>query len=157
MLDVCRRRGHEPTFHQLGGTYVEAGWEVERLLADADVDLCFDPGHLMIGGVTPTEALEEAWSGRDQPRAHEGRAPGGDLTAPRAPRRHGRALSVRERHLAFGQGDANIRAIVHALVDAGYSGWIVVEQDFVPRSHEDLARASADQEANLRFLRHTGV
>ena len=157
MLDVCRRRGHEPTFHQHGGTYVEAGWEVERLLADADVDLCFDPGHLMIGGVTPTEALE-AWSGRIN-HVHMKDARQAVISQLR-----GRHADMAEHYrcgsdifCAFGQGDANIRAIVHALVDAGYSGWIVVEQDFVPRSHEDLARASADQEANLRFLRHTGV
>ena len=59
----CRDRGFEPTFHPHAGTYIEAGWEIERLLESSDVGICFDPGHLLIGGVDPARALA-SWGAR---------------------------------------------------------------------------------------------
>jgi inosose dehydratase len=157
VLEICRERGHEPAFHPHGGTYVEAAWEVDRLLADLDIGLCLDPGHLMIGGAAPLEVLA-AWAERIN-HIHIKDA------------RQAAIAELRERHAdmaehyrcgseifcALGRGDANIPEIVQGLIDGGYSGWIVVEQDFVPRSRDDVARASADQEANRQFLRDLGL
>ena len=45
--------GYEPTFHHETGTYVEAPWEIERVLELSDIGLCLDTGHLLLGGGDP--------------------------------------------------------------------------------------------------------
>jgi inosose dehydratase len=57
VLIRCRDRGYEPTFHHETGTFVEAPWEIERMLELTDVGLCLDTGHLLIGGGDPVACL----------------------------------------------------------------------------------------------------
>ena len=59
----CRERGYEPTFHHHTATYVEAQWEIERMLELSDVGLCLDTGHLLLGRGDPLVALRE-WRDR---------------------------------------------------------------------------------------------
>ena len=59
----CRDRGYEPTFHHETGTYVEAPWEIERVLELSDIGLCLDTGHLLLGGGDPVRALSD-WGSR---------------------------------------------------------------------------------------------
>ena len=40
--DLARTRGFEPTFHHHTATFVEAPWEIERLLELTDVGLLLD-------------------------------------------------------------------------------------------------------------------
>src|SRR6202022_3110639 len=58
-LRLCRERGYEPTFHHHAGTYVEAPWEIEELLARSDIGLCLDTGHLALGGGDPVRAISD--------------------------------------------------------------------------------------------------
>ena len=53
VLARCRDRGYEPTFHPETGTYVEAQWEIERVLEVSDVGLCLETGHMLLGGGDP--------------------------------------------------------------------------------------------------------
>src|SRR5262245_30152311 len=46
VLARCRDRGYEPTFHHETGTFVEAPWEIERVLELTEIGLCLDTGHL---------------------------------------------------------------------------------------------------------------
>ncbi|MFM8351956.1 MAG: TIM barrel protein, partial [Actinomycetales bacterium] len=55
----CRDRGYEPTFHHETGTFVEAPWEIERVLQVSDIGLCLDTGHFLIGGGDPLAALRQ--------------------------------------------------------------------------------------------------
>ena len=59
----CRDRGYEPTFHHETGTYVEAPWEIERVLELSDIGLCLDTGHLLLAGGDPVKALSD-WGSR---------------------------------------------------------------------------------------------
>ena len=59
----CRDRGYEPTFHHHTATYVEAQWEIERLLEVSDVGLCLDTGHLLLGRGEPVTAIR-TWADR---------------------------------------------------------------------------------------------
>ena len=61
--DRCRERGYEPTFHHHTATYVEAQWEIERMLEVSDVGLCLDTGHLLLGRGDPLVALRD-WRDR---------------------------------------------------------------------------------------------
>ena len=63
VLNRCRDRGYEPTFHHETGTYVEAPWEIERVLELTDVGLCLDTGHLLLGGGDPVSAVAQ-WGSR---------------------------------------------------------------------------------------------
>src|SRR2546428_11900990 len=63
IVQRCRDRGCEPAFHHETGTYVEAPWEIDRVLELTDVGLCLDTGHLILGGGDPVSAVRD-WGGR---------------------------------------------------------------------------------------------
>ena len=56
---------------------------------------------------------------------------------------------------AFTFGD--IDAFLAVLRAAGWSGWLVVEQDTLPTTSERFARAAEDQRANRAFLAERGL
>src|SRR5262249_3996558 len=53
--DIAATYGLRTVLHPHMGTYVETQVEVERFLADSDLPLCLDTGHLLIGGTDPVE------------------------------------------------------------------------------------------------------
>jgi inosose dehydratase len=57
VIERCRDRGYEPTFHPETGTHVEAPWEIERVLEVSDVGLCLETGHMLLGGGDPVAML----------------------------------------------------------------------------------------------------
>jgi inosose dehydratase len=154
--DLARARDFEPTFHHHTATFVEAPWEIERLLELTDVGLLLDTGHLALGGGDPTEALR-SWGERiNHVHVKDVRndilagviADGADM--PEAWRR-----GV---FCELGTGDVDLDAFFAELSNSGYSGWLVVEQDMVPQSPEDAAEAEAAQVRNRTWLwEHAGI
>jgi inosose dehydratase len=58
----------------------------------------------------------------------------------------------------LGQGDVDLPAFFGALREAGYDGWVVVEQDRIPRADEKLRESAEAQVRNRRWLReYAGV
>jgi inosose dehydratase len=155
VLRRCRDRGYEPTFHNETGTYVEAPWEIERMLELSDAQLCLDTGHYLVGGGDPVEAAC-AWAGRinqlhvkDASRAIvEAIVVDGDPVE---------AVWSREAFPPLGKGDVDVDGVLAVLRDTGWSGWLVVEQDTLPRTPERFAQAAADQRANRQFLHARGL
>jgi len=133
---------------------VETPEEVERLLDLTDVGICLDTGHLLLAGGDPLTALE-AWAGRiTQVHIKDARR---DLHAhARADQADLTELVRRGGFCALGQGDLDVTAFAAALLNAGYTGWVVIEQD-APRTGQDLNRILADQRANRTVLRETGL
>jgi inosose dehydratase len=154
--DLARNRGFEPTFHHHAATFVEAPWEIERLLELTDVGLLLDTGHLTLGGGEATEALH-AWSGRINhlhvKDVHR------DVLA--GVIEDGAEMLEAWRRGVFcelGTGDVDLAGFFGALSRSPYSGWLVVEQDMVPRSAQDVADAVAAQERNRAWLQeHAGL
>jgi inosose dehydratase len=154
VLERCRARGYEPTFHHHAGTYVEAPWEIERLLDLTDVGLCLDTGHLLLGGGDPLAALRD-WGQRinhlhlkDARRDTiaaivEARAPVGEIWR-------------RQAFCRLGTGDLEVEAVLGAIAELGYSGWLVVEQDTLPNP-DHPRQPLEDQVANRAFLRALGL
>jgi len=149
--DLAHTRGFEPTFHHHTATFVEAPWEIERLLELTDVGLLLDTGHLALGGGDPTEALRD-WGERiNHLHVKDVRndvlagviADGADM--PEAWRR-----GV---FCELGTGDVDLDTFFAEVARSQYSGWLVVEQDMVPQSPEDAADAEADQIRNRAWLR----
>ena len=150
--DRTRERGFEPTFHHHMGTAVQTPAEVERLLELTDVGLLLDTGHLTAGGGDPLQALRD-WGGRIN------------------------HVHVKDVHLAMlgegvdwdeawrggvfcelGTGDADPAPVLAALQASGYSGWLVVEQDWVPGPDDDPRPQMDAQARNRQWLRvHAGL
>jgi inosose dehydratase len=151
----CRERGYEPTFHNETGTYVEAPWEIQRMLDVSDIGLCLDTGHLLIGGGDPVTALR-SWADRIN-HVHlkdARRAVLDQITADRAPTTE---IWEREVFPPLGTGDLDVDGVLAQLREMNYEGWLVVEQDSFPRTKERFDRAASDQRANREYLRQRGL
>jgi inosose dehydratase len=154
--ELARERGFEPTFHHHTGTYVEAPWEIERLLELTDVGLLLDTGHLLLGGGDPLQGLRD-WLGRiDHVHAkdvrldvlHEAISDGADM-----PECWRRGVFCE-----LGAGDVDLESFFAKLETSGYSGWLVVEQDWIPGPGDDGTRPAAAQARNRRWLsEHVGL
>jgi inosose dehydratase len=155
VLARCRDRGYEPTFHHETGTYVEAPWEVERVLEISDANLCLDTGHFLIGGGDPVAFLEQ-WAGRIN-QVHLKDARRAAMATVVEDGEPVEAVWTREVFPRLGQGDLDVDAVLGLLRSGGYTGWLVVEQDTLPRTPERFAQAAADQVANREFLRQRGL
>lgn len=152
---LCRERGYEPTFHHHAGTYVEAPWEIEELLARTDVGLCLDTGHFALGGGDPLNAVNE-W-GRRVNHVHLK-----DVHRPiieAVIREAGGMMEVWRRgaFCPLGEGDLDIDGILAALLAREYRGWLVVEQDVIPAAGGARDVAAVDQDRNRAYLRQRGL
>jgi inosose dehydratase len=149
--DLAQRYGLDTSFHPHISTYVESPWEVERLLGISDVSLTVDIGHVRLAGGDAARCLADWY--------------------PRVNHVHIKDASVevvadarRERRTDFdewwagvctplGAGDVDIDAVLDVLVDRGYEGWLVVEQDRGPTTLADYPAVADEQAANHTWLR----
>jgi inosose dehydratase len=150
VVERCRARGYEPTFHHETGTNVEAPWEIQRVLDISDVGLCLDTGHFFIGGGDPVVAIHE-WAERIN-HVHVKDALQSVMDGIVADNVPTMNIWSREAFPAFGNGDANVAGVLAALKDIDYEGWLVVEQDIFPQTSDRFAQAIDDQKKNRRFL-----
>jgi inosose dehydratase len=151
----CRDRGYEPTFHPETGTHVEAPWEIEQVLEVSDVGLCLETGHMMLGGGDPVAMLADFGDRINHVHLKDARlavmdnikADGAQVTE----------IWTREAFCALGEGDLDVDAVLAGLASISFGGWLVVEQDILPRSAERFARAAAEQQHNREFLTERGL
>jgi inosose dehydratase len=155
VVDRCRARGYEPTFHHETGTFVESPAEIEKVLSLSDVGLCLDTGHFLIGGGMPLEALRK-WSSRinhvhikDASLAVFERIVEDDEPT--------MAIWSREAFPVLGEGDADLDTLPATLAEIGYEGWLIVEQDILPQTRERFEQAIRDQRANRAYLAERGL
>jgi inosose dehydratase len=149
--DLARGRGFEPTFHHHTATFVEAPWEIERVLELTDVGLLLDTGHLALGGGDPAQALRD-WGDRIN-HVHVKDVRNDVLAGVIEDRADMPEAWRRGVFCELGTGDVDLDAFFAELERSGYRGWLVVEQDMVPQSPQDAANAVASQERNRAWLR----
>jgi inosose dehydratase len=150
----CRAAGYEPTFHHHTATYVEAQWEIEKLLALSDIGLCLDTGHLMLGRGDPIVAIQE-WGPRiNQVHLKDARlATLERIVAEAAPVEE---IWRRRAFCALGEGDIDVGRVLESLAEVRYSGWLVVEQDVLPDAeHPD--QPALEQRRNREYLLAHGL
>jgi inosose dehydratase len=151
----CRDRGYEPTFHPETGTYVEAPWEIAEVLDRSDVGLCLETGHMMLGGGDPVALLRE-WGDRIN-HVHLKDAVLSVMAGIVADDAPVTDIWSREAFCELGHGDLDADAILAGLRSMSFAGWLVVEQDILPRSAERFARAASEQRSNRAFLAQRGL
>ena len=151
----CRDRGYEPTFHPETGTYVEAPWEIEQVLDRSDVGLCLETGHMMLGGADPV-ALLRYWATRIN-HVHLKDASLAVRDQIVADGAQATAIWSREAFPVLGGGDLDVDAVLDGLRGMSFGGWLVVEQDILPRSAQRFAQAAEDQRLNRAFLAARGL
>ena len=154
-VERCRERGYDPTFHHHTATYIEAVWEIERLLELSDVGVTLDTGHLLLGRGDPVKAVR-AWAGRIN-HVHLKDARQDVLDAIVADRAPVMDIWTRRAFCRLGDGDVAIDEVLDALRETGYSGWLVVEQDMIPNEDEPVELAAAEQAQNREYLRARGL
>jgi inosose dehydratase len=155
VVQRCRERGYEPAFHHHTATYVEARWEIERLLELSDVGLCLDTGHLLVGGGEPVTAIRE-WGERIT-HFHLKDVRRDVLEAIVAEAAPVEAIWRRLAFCALGDGDVRVDDVLAALDAIAYAGWLVVEQDIIPDPAGAPGQAARDQAANREYLRARGL
>jgi len=151
----CRDRGYEPTFHPETGTHVEAPWEIERVLEVSDVGLCLETGHMMLGGGDPVTMLRDLGDRINHVHLKDARrSVMAGIVTDEAPVTE---IWTREAFCELGRGDLDADAVLDGLRRISFGGWLVVEQDILPRSAERFARAAAEQRHNRAFLAERGL
>jgi inosose dehydratase len=148
--ELSRSRGYEPTFHHHTATYVEAPWEIERMLESTDVGLLLDTGHLALGGGDPVQGLRD-WGDRIN-HLHVKDYKRSVLESVIADRADMQEAWRRRVFCELGTGDVDLEAFFAELRSSGYSGWLVVEQDLIPAPDEDASGAIEAQARNRRWL-----
>lgn len=151
VAERVRSLGLEPTFHHHAVTYVETPAEIEAFLADTTMDLTFDSGHLLLGGGDPIPDFLK-WAQRIN-HLHLKDVNTSILTAAKGSVDPVRDVWEKRVFVALGEGDLDLERLINLIVESGYEGWLVVEQDVVLLDQADVDRAVADQVANRRLLR----
>jgi inosose dehydratase len=125
--------GISVVFHNHVGTYVETEAETATLLEETDpalVSWCLDCGHLAYGGGDNLRAL--AKYGNRVGYVHIKDVDGQVL---QKSRENGWSFAQALKSYIFaplGEGIARVPEVIDALRQAGYTGWLVIEQDTTP-------------------------
>jgi inosose dehydratase len=138
--------------HPHSGSVIETDSQIERILAETDVRVCLDSGHLAIGGADPAEFV----------RLHGDRIVHvhlKDVDGGLAERVATGALSLVEgtRRGLFqplGRGDVAIDEVVAMLDSSGYERWLVLEQDTTLTGEEPPVGSGpiSDVQASIDYL-----
>jgi inosose dehydratase len=130
---ACEALGVRLAVHPHAGSYVETGAELDTLLRLTDsraLGLCVDTGHLVYGGADPVEVVA-AYG----PRVRYVHLKDVDGSALARARREGLGFLDALRAYVFcglGRGSADLDGFMAALRAAGFSGWLVIEEDTSP-------------------------
>jgi inosose dehydratase len=149
VVAVCDKRGYEACLHNEVGTMIATDDDVQRALEETPASLCLDTGHLAAAGGDPV-AVIDAWRSRiTHIHLKDARTAG-------APYREAMTLWENDVFCPLGAGDVKIDEVLDSLRAGGYDGWILVEQDVLPRGADAYEQAEADQVHNRAYLRDRG-
>lgn len=116
--------------HPHVGTHIETDEEIARLvevIAELPVKLCFDSGHILIGGSDPIAFLNA--HGADIVHVHAKDVDGGVLEEVRAGRQTYLEAVGNGLYCDLGTGLIDWQGIAAGLQAVKYSGWVVAEED----------------------------
>lgn len=148
LASVALEYGIQVRYHNHVGSWIEAPHELNALLAELDfslANLCFDTGHYAYGGGNPYAFIRDNIG-------HIGYLHLKDVDNRILTDAQARELTFLEalREIVFapiGTGTADIPGILGVLLQHGFKGWIVVEQDTCANDPTEAARE------NLTFIK----
>jgi inosose dehydratase len=139
--------GLKLSFHPHVGTAVEREAQIDRLLAETGIDLCFDTGHHAFWDQDPLAYMEKVLPCiaymhlKNVDPMVRARVLAGELSVAQS---YGAGVMC-----PLPDGAVDIRAVIRLLEDRGFSGPIVVEQDVAKNAAETPLQLAA---RNLRFV-----
>ena len=147
VIALCRQYHVKPFHHAHIGTMMETREDVDRMLAAAPgLQLLLDTGHLTCAG---SDALETLWAHRDR----IGHVHLKDFWAVDPPTWHWPGSKFGEagwfKELGDGNMGLDVPAVLNALEEIGYDGWVSVELD---RATVPMAQAARKNREYLRSL-----
>jgi inosose dehydratase len=156
--ELARSMGFRAVIHPHAGTYLETDAEIERMVGALDpslVGLCLDTGHFRYGGADPAQRVRDYHAVLQHVHIkdchtqvlEDVKAEGKDLYE---------AL-VRGVFTELGNGDSGIEAVIGALREVDYQGWLVVEQDQFLKDTVTREVLVGAQRRNLELLRSLGL
>lgn len=148
--EIAAEHGLSTVLHPHVGTHVEREAEVDRFLADSDLQLCLDTGHLLIGGTDPVE-LARRYPDRI------GHVHLKDVRDEIAAKVRSGELSYTDAveqgiYVPLGDGDVDVEALVKLVQEAGYTGWFVLEQDTQLKDGSPVDKPLKDTARSLAHL-----
>jgi inosose dehydratase len=147
----CAARGYEACLHNEVGTQLSSQDSVVRLLQTTQAVLCLDSGHLVAAGGDPV-AILHGWHERvSHVHLKDARMP-----ASGEPYDNAMQLWEDDAFCALGDGAGRVDEVLAELRTSKYTGWVVVEQDVLPRSPAAYRLASEQQAQNRQYLRDRG-
>lgn len=152
ITEVAAAQGVRAALHPHVGSVVETEDDVNRVLEGSTVPFCFDTGHLMIGGTDPVAFAAQHADRishthlKDVSLEWMHKVKDGEISYYDA--------CIEGLYTPLGQGDVDVRAIVTSLVDSGYPGWFVLEQDKIVQEVPAAGEGPiSDARASVTFLR----
>lgn len=130
---VKAKYGMRTVFHHHCGGYVETPQEVAKLMELTDPELlglCLDMGHFAFGGGDPVEALKKYYN-RIWHIHFKDFDPKIGKDAIENEYDYFKSVEVGV-FCELGKGNVDFHSIVEILIEKGFDGWIVVEQDVLP-------------------------
>jgi inosose dehydratase len=149
-LALAEGAGVPTSFHPHISTYIESAWEVERLLDSTAVSLTLDTGHFQLAGADPVESFDRYGDRVNHVHLKDVRTR--VLTQAKADGRADFDDWWADVAAPLGEGDVNLPAFLERLLQQGYEGWLVVEQDRLPLGHDPIEPVAAVQADNRRWL-----
>jgi inosose dehydratase len=153
---ICAEFGMQQVVHPHVGTMIETSADIEEVLRRTSVYLCFDTGHLAIGGV---DGVAFARENHDRV-AHVHLK---DVRLEMAGAVLDRTLSLvdatrRGIFCPLGDGDVPVVGIIQELRRHGYDGWYVLEQDLTIEAASESGLPLESARRSIAFLeRELGV
>jgi inosose dehydratase len=151
---VKRETGLRSVIHHHGATYIETSQEVTKFLSVTDPDLiglCFDTGHYALGGGDPVEGIRQhadrIWHVHFK-----------DFDPSVVARADDEGWGYQQMigqgvFSELGQGNVDFPAVLSALREIDYDGWVVVEQDVLPGMGSPKDSAAR----NRQYLHSIGI
>ena len=129
VMRQCEARGYEARLHNEVGTQISSQDSVVRALETTPAALCLDSGHLIAAGGDPVAILRD-W--RDRVSHFHLK----DARMPLSGQPYDEAMQLWEddAFCPLGDGSGQVEEVLAELRASNYAGWIVVEQDVLPRN-----------------------
>jgi len=151
--DFVKNRGLVPALHPHVDCYIETEKQIEDVLENTDIPLCFDTGHHAYSGGDPAAFYMK----------HHGRIPFlhiKECDMKIAGRARGEkwpfAKAVAEGAMCEpGSGDINFKELFDFMKQQKYDGWVVVEQDMYPL--DDFGKPLETAARTRKYLRQAGI